>query len=201
MAPQAKRISPGMVSLSNCDALALHRAAGLCVRPGATFLEFAAGWGFSTLCILDAIGQADMRFITSEMAGDCWLALRKLLTGTRAELWEGDLRDRDLSGLELDFLFIDSEHGELIVSWYLDNLFPLVKPGGLIAAHDVLDPTCQSYQREHEEIKKAMGRYNLKAIELISPAEQEELSGLKPWENSHFGVHRACNTLVMEKKP
>ena len=197
----AKRIHPGMVSLSVCDAVVLHRAAGLCAKPGATFLEFAAGWGFSTLCILDAISQTETRFITSEVAGDCWVALRDLLRDTKAELWEGDLRKQEeaLKGLALDFLFIDSNHEPAMVSWSLRTLFPLGKPGGLIAVHDVLDPTCEVYQQERAEVEGVMSRHGLQAVELLNPEEKQELQGMLPWPRSYCGVRRDLNTMVMRR--
>ncbi len=183
------------------DAIALHRAASMCAKPGATFLEFAAGWGFSTLCILDAIGQEKVRFITSEVAGDCWLALRELLGNTKAERWEGDLRDREevLRGLSLDFLFIDSEHNEPIISWYIDTLFPLVKPSGMIAVHDVLDPSSDHYVYERRKVEESMEVYGLEVVRLLGEEEEQELCGMLPWPHSHCGVRRACNTLVMRR--
>ena len=196
----ANRIQLGMVSLSVPDATILHRAAGLCAKPGAIFLEFAAGWGFSTLCILDAIGHVgSMRFITSEMAGDCWVALRDLLHGKPVELWEGDARLREWPDFKVDFLSIDSDHEPTTTDWYLGTLFPLVKPGGMIAVHDVLDPTCKPYLNELAEVEKAMAKHHLQVIELMSKEEEQELAGMLPWPRSHFGVRRACNTLVMRR--
>jgi predicted O-methyltransferase YrrM len=52
---------------------------------------------------------------------------------------------RDLEGA-VDLLFIDGDHGYDGVRADFETYAPLVKPGGLIAFHDVvphLDPTCQ----------------------------------------------------------
>jgi predicted O-methyltransferase YrrM len=37
----------------------------------------------------------------------------------------------------IDLLFIDANHDAILARWYIRNLFPLVRPGGLIHVHDV----------------------------------------------------------------
>jgi predicted O-methyltransferase YrrM len=52
---------------------------------------------------------------------------------------------RDLEGA-VDLLFIDGDHGYDGVRADFENYAPLVKPGGLIAFHDIVphvDPSCQ----------------------------------------------------------
>ncbi len=202
----AKSITPGMVSLSAADAILLHRAASSRAMPGATFLEFAAGWGFSTLCILDAIQVEkarrpwqEVRFITTEVDGECWRVLDKLLEGQPVEFRKGDAREMEWNGLALDFLFIDSDHTAPIMDWYASTLFPLVKPGGLVAVHDVLDPTSEPYCYELGQVKKAAIQHGFKRIELLDEEELSELQLHPLWPHSHFGVRRGLNTLVMER--
>jgi hypothetical protein len=65
----------------------------------------------------------------------------------RSEVVVGDVREefprrshdraRWGSSPGLEFLFIDSDHGGPFAEWYLANLFPLVRQGGLIHVHDV----------------------------------------------------------------
>jgi predicted O-methyltransferase YrrM len=39
---------------------------------------------------------------------------------------------------EIDFLFIDGLHDHILARWYVDNLFPKVKKGGVIHIHDMI---------------------------------------------------------------
>ena len=38
---------------------------------------------------------------------------------------------------EVDFLFIDADHGQQFAEWYFDNLFPLICEGVPIHVHDI----------------------------------------------------------------
>ena len=44
-------------------------------------------------------------------------------------------------GNGLEFVFIDSDHGDEFTRWYLGALFPCVRDGGIVHIHDILtDP-------------------------------------------------------------
>jgi predicted O-methyltransferase YrrM len=121
------------------------------VRPELIF-EFSPKRGWSTAHMASALERnAKGRIISFELDPNyVWAArrtLRRLGLEHRARFVVGDVREelprvyetlRSSHGVTgIDFLFIDSDHGEPFARWYIDNLFPLVKQSGVIHVHDI----------------------------------------------------------------
>jgi predicted O-methyltransferase YrrM len=115
----------------------------------------------------------------------------------RLQLLQGDSHTRDmldkvkmgLSGLELDYLFIDGDHSYPGVKCDFEMYGPMVRKGGLIAFHDIVEGPAESiggapqFWREvkskyrHIEIIKAphLGGYGIGVlyIDEQTPAEPQ----------------------------
>lgn len=64
-----------------------------------------------------------------------------ILGDVRVELPRALERRAGAAGHGLEFVFIDSDHGDEFARWYLGALFPYVRGGGLVHIHDILtDP-------------------------------------------------------------
>lgn len=79
-----------------------------------------------------------------------------------------------LDGDLLDFLFIDGDHTEAGATLDFEMYGPLVRPGGVIAFHDILDPAPHRNQ-DHIRVSrlwKRIQRAGYKTQELVANPEQ-----------------------------
>jgi hypothetical protein len=100
--------------------------------------------GRTVVCV-DTFCDADSPQVI-EQDGDRWTAWRR--NNPHACLWRGDLKSfRDFSRISLfDVILIDADHRGSAVSEDLMNSILLVKPGGVICAHDYGDPVWTEVQ-------------------------------------------------------
>lgn len=105
-------------------------------------VEIGGRFGRCTGIIANALRDADLLVFEMDPA----LAEGIRLDAARAELPNvrvkvaGNVLDyglRQIGGRSIDLLFIDGNHDSILARWYLSNLFPLVRVGGLIHVHDV----------------------------------------------------------------
>lgn len=114
--------------------------------------EFSPKRGWSTLHMAAALERNGRgRLISFELdpisAATAGRALRRAGLAHRAEIVVGDVREelprvyetlRRSAGVDgLEFLFIDSDHGEEFARWYLETLWPCVRRDGIVHVHDV----------------------------------------------------------------
>jgi len=104
-------------------------------------LEFGTSRGGSTRFIIAALlkNKADFKFVGSEME-------EELLNETKKNVSDiADKRVKLVSRIEdnlkhvpkeLDFVFIDTNHDLDNTRWYIENIFPRIKTGSLVAIHD-----------------------------------------------------------------
>ena len=122
------------------------------VAPDVVF-EFSPKRGWTTVHVAAALERNGKgRILSFELEPVyAWVArrtLRRAGLAHRARFFVGDVREElppayerlraagEIDGIQ--FLFIDSDHGGEFARWYVDNLFPLVRPGGVIHVHDVV---------------------------------------------------------------
>jgi cephalosporin hydroxylase len=98
-----------------------------------------------------------------------------LLSGNSHDPAFKDRIERDLGGKSVDFLFIDGDHTEAGVTADYEDYRGLVRPGGLIAFHDILEnqplPTNQVFQL-------------WKRLKVLAPTEEFVTEG----NHSGFGI-------------
>jgi predicted O-methyltransferase YrrM len=129
------------------------------IAPDVVF-EFSPKRGWTTVHIAAALERNGKgRILSFELEpAYAWVArrtLRRAGLGHRARFFIGDVREQlpgvyerlratgEIQGIQ--FLFIDSDHSGDFARWYLDNLFPLVQPNGVIHVHgSVRDRPCAS---------------------------------------------------------
>lgn len=111
-------------------------------KPTSCF-EVGASNGHSTIFITDALlkNGKPFKFVSFEFVPEIYEAAKKNLTKRHGKLIPnlvpGDVaKNLDKIPEVLDFAFIDTNHEDLSTYWYLDNVFPRLKDGSLVAIHD-----------------------------------------------------------------
>jgi predicted O-methyltransferase YrrM len=97
--------------------------------------------GGSTCVIMSALqkNKKDFNYVASELLDDKREETRKnvLSKCNQAPILVGDIMENlDSVPKKLDFLFIDTNHDREVTQWIVDNIFPRVQKGALIAIHD-----------------------------------------------------------------
>ena len=69
-----------------------------------------------------------------------------------------------LNGKKLDFLFIDADHTYEGVKKDFEMYSPLVKPGGIIAFHDIVPPSSDLTNTVHKFWKQIKNEFNVEEI-------------------------------------
>lgn len=103
--------------------------------------------------------------------------------GVRFDYIVGNTHDPDtlrrlqdlLEERQIDFLFIDAEHTEPGVTQDFEDYGALVRPGGLIALHDILDPH-PSRNQDHVRVSRLWERIRRAGYltrELVAHPDQE----------------------------
>ncbi len=107
-------------------------------KPG-TVVEISPCGGWSTTWILHALKDNASGVLHSFDLVD--LSKKNVPTELSAGRWffnQCDVtRNTDRIPAEIDYLFIDSDHSESFARWYLDVLFPRLKPNTPVSVHDI----------------------------------------------------------------
>ncbi|MEU2789840.1 class I SAM-dependent methyltransferase [Streptomyces sp. NPDC007100] len=102
-------------------------------------VEIGTFYGWSTMWILSALRDNGTGHLHSFDIVDH--VVRNVPAELSAERWTFTKVDvREHPGkvpAEVDYLFIDADHGARFARWYIDNLFPAVPPGTPASVHDV----------------------------------------------------------------
>ncbi len=108
------------------------------LRP-ATVMELGAFHGWSTTWMLRALRDNGSGHLHSFDRVDHVVGnVPGALAGDRWTFTRGDIQDGlDAVPRDLDYLFVDADHGRRFGRWYLTHLFPLVPPGTPVSVHDV----------------------------------------------------------------
>ncbi len=79
------------------------------------------------------------------------------------------------NGGRVDFLFIDGDHSYAGVKSDFDSYSPLVKPGGWIAFHDILDTDC--HRRQNCQVSRLWNeiKENYNHFEIVDPNHRESM--------------------------
>lgn len=102
-------------------------------------VEMSPNAGWSTTWILSALrDNADGGQLWSYDLHDTSTKLvpRRLAQG-RWHFVQGDARNTVPSAPDFDYLFIDSDHTRDFAEWFVQMLFPRLKPGCQVSVHDV----------------------------------------------------------------
>lgn len=105
-----------------------------------TIVELSPGQGRTTSCIVNAIDKADNYYLF-EKDMTCVDNIMSYLDGfdnCKFTIGTNVIDSPVLKEIgDIDFLLIDSNHDYILAKWYVNNLFPLVKVGGIIHVHDI----------------------------------------------------------------
>lgn len=108
------------------------------LRP-ATVMELGTFHGWSTTWILSALRDNGTGTLHSFDRIDN--VVRNVPTALADGRWtfvQGDVQKAlDLVPPDVDFLFVDADHGRRFGRWYLAHLFPLMRSGTTVSVHDV----------------------------------------------------------------
>lgn len=111
-------------------------------KPTSVF-ECGTSFGHSAILITDALRKNGLpfRFVTFELEESIYQAAKRNLEQRHGELIpeliHGDVMQHpELIPEEIDFAFIDTNHEAESTIWYINNIFPRLKDGALVAIHD-----------------------------------------------------------------
>ena len=101
-------------------------------------LEIGSGSGWSTTWMLHALKSTGGRLLSLDRDNNTPSFVPSGLAGDRWSFFRMDIRDAARESLaQLDFLLVDTDHQPHVIDWIIEHIFPLVRPGGRIAVHDV----------------------------------------------------------------
>lgn len=101
--------------------------------------ELGSFGGWSTTWLLHALrdNQAGTLFSFDKL-DDSTRNVPPELAADRWKFVQGDIRHTFLEAApEPDYLFIDAAHSARFARWYLERIFPEIRPGVIISIHDV----------------------------------------------------------------
>ncbi|MGW8972156.1 class I SAM-dependent methyltransferase [Streptomyces platensis] len=125
--------------------------------------------GWSTTWILSALRDNGTGHLYSfDIVDNVVKNVPAELSEGRWTFTKGDLRD-NLAKVptETDYLFIDADHGARFARWYIDNLFPVVRPGTPTSVHDVFHGRRPKPMSEGSVIIKWLAAQN---VEFFTPS-------------------------------
>ncbi|MEU9117490.1 class I SAM-dependent methyltransferase [Streptomyces sp. NPDC048483] len=102
-------------------------------------VEVGTFYGWSTMWILSALRDNGTGHLYSfDIVDNVVRNVPAELSQDRWTFTKGDVREHiDQLPAEVDYLFIDADHGARFAHWYIDNLFPAVPAGTPTSVHDV----------------------------------------------------------------
>jgi predicted O-methyltransferase YrrM len=108
-------------------------------RPAAV-LEIAPYYGWSTTWLLQALRDNGLgRLHSYDLVDYSRWTVPADLAGGRWSFVQADVREAvDRLPREVGYLFLDATHTAEFARWYLDELFPRLRPGTLVSVHDVV---------------------------------------------------------------
>lgn len=111
-------------------------------KPTSVF-ECGASFGHSTIFITDALLKNGLpfKFISFELEPEIYRAARANLIKRHGKLIPklilgNVIKNNHKLPKEIDFAFIDTNHDAESTKWYIENVFPRLKDGALVAIHD-----------------------------------------------------------------
>ncbi|MBU2685901.1 MAG: class I SAM-dependent methyltransferase, partial [Gammaproteobacteria bacterium] len=144
-------------------------------RSGEVILEFAAGWGVTTAVILASM--KDQKLITCERQSKLHAPLSQLI-GDRATFWKGNIEDFKADWpAQVDLLVLDAEHTTTCARFYIDNLWPLVRPGGYVWIHDMIDRPEITLRDEYFEVLNNLELHGFRVLRHTA----EDAIGVNGW--------------------
>lgn len=102
-------------------------------------VEMSPNGGWSTTWILSALrdnangGQLQSYDLHNTSTR---LVPRRLSKG-RWHFVQGDAKKTMVESPEFNYLFVDSDHSKAFAEWYVENLFPCIRPGTMVSIHDI----------------------------------------------------------------
>ncbi|MFE9252376.1 class I SAM-dependent methyltransferase [Streptomyces sp. NPDC007088] len=104
-----------------------------------TVVEIGTFYGWSTMWILSALrDNGGGRLYSFDIVDNVVSNVPADLSANRWTFTKGDVRETLGDTVRnADYLFIDADHGARFGRWYVDNLFPVVRPGTPVSVHDV----------------------------------------------------------------
>lgn len=128
------------------------------VRPRVV-VEISPNYGYSTGFVLLALNRNGEGELCSFDLEETFFAqarrnfARVGLDYTRQQAHVGDAKQTApaVLSMPIDILFMDSDHAYAFAQWYIASLYPRVRPGGLIHAHDVLRYGVRPHQGDEGE--------------------------------------------------
>jgi hypothetical protein len=102
-------------------------------------VEFSPCGGWSSMWILHALKDNGSGTLHSyDLIDDSIKIIPQKLSAGRRNFVRGDVK-KTISEFpaSIDYLFIDSDHSEEFTNWYIENVFPKLRPGTPVSIHDV----------------------------------------------------------------
>jgi len=111
-----------------------------------TVVEISPCGGWSTTWILNALkDNGTGRLFSYDIVDTSEKTIPQDLKEGRWKLIMGDVKENiDKLPPSIDYLFLDSDHSAEFARWYIQNLFPRLKPGTRVSVHDVFHGTAPS---------------------------------------------------------
>ncbi|KAA6214839.1 class I SAM-dependent methyltransferase [Streptomyces albofaciens JCM 4342] len=102
-------------------------------------VEIGTFYGWSTMWILSALRDNEAGHLHSfDIVDNVVRNVPAELSEGRWTFTKGDVREHlGKVPADVDYLFIDADHGARFAHWYIDNLFPAVPPHTPTSVHDV----------------------------------------------------------------
>ncbi|MCA8974260.1 MAG: class I SAM-dependent methyltransferase, partial [Planctomycetes bacterium] len=104
-------------------------------------VEISPCGGWSTSWILNALRDNECGHLTSfDVIDDSVFKVPPELAKGIRTFHHGDVRQSPHLPERIDFLFMDSDHTAPFAHWYVENVLPRVRSGGVVIVDDVFQP-------------------------------------------------------------
>jgi predicted O-methyltransferase YrrM len=166
------------------------------LRP-AKVMELGTFHGWSTTWMLSALRDNGTGHLHSYDRVDHVVGeVPEELAAGRWTFTRGNVQDGlDAIPRDLDYLFVDADHGRRFGRWYLEHLFPLVPAGTPVSVHDVFHGRRARPVSEGAEVVRWLGERGIPfftAARRHSPAVFAEINEVR----AELGIKGARGTTV-----